>query len=74
MRNETRLVYNGMLGHIAKLNGVPNAAESFSVTPSVQQKLETAVQESSDFLKRINTRATSSPGCARVRVAPPSAA
>jgi P2 family phage major capsid protein len=54
MRNETRVVYNGLLAHIAKLNGVPNAAESFSVTPSVQQKLETAIQESDDFLKRIN--------------------
>ncbi|GLO54763.1 phage major capsid protein, P2 family [Pseudomonas putida] len=54
MRNETRLVYNGLLAHIAKLNSVPNAAESFSVTPSVQQKLETAIQESIDFLKRIN--------------------
>lgn len=54
MRNETRLVYNGLLTNIAKLNGVPNAAESFNVTPSIQQKLETAIQESDDFLKKIN--------------------
>ncbi|MHC2144644.1 hypothetical protein ACVI9W_000626 [Pseudomonas sp. 210_17 TE3656] len=54
MRNETRLVYNGLLAHVAKLNGVPNAAESFNVTPTIQQKLETAIQESSDFLKKIN--------------------
>jgi P2 family phage major capsid protein len=54
MRNETRVVYNGLLAHVAKLNGVPNATESFNVTPSVQQKLETAIQESDGFLKRIN--------------------
>ncbi|CAE6923119.1 Capsid protein [Pseudomonas marincola] len=54
MRNETRVVYNGLLAHIAKLNGVPSATESFNVTPSVQQKLETAVQESDSFLQSIN--------------------
>lgn len=54
MRNETRQVYTGLLTQVAKLNGVGSAAESFTVTPSVQQKLETAIQEASDFLKKIN--------------------
>ena len=54
MRNETRQAYTGLLTQVAKLNGVGSAAESFTVTPSVQQKLETAIQEASDFLKKIN--------------------
>lgn len=54
MRNETRQAYTGLLTQVAKLNGVGSAAEAFTVTPSVQQKLETAIQESSDFLKKIN--------------------
>ncbi len=54
MRNETRLAYDGYLAAIARLNGITRATEKFAVTPSVQQKLETRIQESSDFLKRIN--------------------
>ena len=54
MRNETRLVFNQYTQRIAELNGVPAANVSFSVEPSVQQTLETAVQQSSSFLQRIN--------------------
>lgn len=54
MRNETRKLYAAMLGHIAQLNGVVDATQKFTATPSVQQTLETRIQESSDFLKRIN--------------------
>lgn len=54
MRTETRTVFNSLLAHVAKLNGVPAATERFSVTPTVQQKLETAIQESNEFLRRIN--------------------
>ncbi|MBI2382329.1 MAG: phage major capsid protein, P2 family [Gammaproteobacteria bacterium] len=56
MRNETRKAYNAYLDQISKLNGVtPDAVVSkFSVTPSVQQTLETKIQESSEFLKKIN--------------------
>ncbi len=54
MRNETRKAFNGYLQQVAKLNGVESATEKFNVTPSVQQKLETAIQESSEFLQRIN--------------------
>lgn len=54
MRNETRLVYNSYLQRIAQLNGVPDAAVSFNIEPSVQQTLENQIQLSSAFLQRIN--------------------
>lgn len=54
MRNPTRLLYSALLSQIAQLNGVPSAEHKFSVDPSVQQTLETRMQESSDFLGRIN--------------------
>jgi len=54
MRNETRIKFNGYLEQVAKLNGITSAIVKFNVLPSVQQSLETAIQESSDFLKRIN--------------------
>lgn len=54
MRNETRLKFNGYLDQVAKLNGITSAIVKFNVLPSVQQSLETAIQESADFLKRIN--------------------
>lgn len=54
MRNETRLKYTAFAAAVAQLSGVANAAEKFTVAPSVQQKLETRLQASSEFLKRIN--------------------
>lgn len=54
MRNNTRLLYTALLAQIATLNGVASAAEKFNVEPSVQQTLESRMQESSDFLGRIN--------------------
>lgn len=54
MRKETRLAFNGYMDNQAKLNGVPSASEKFAAAPSVQQTLETRIQESSDFLGRIN--------------------
>ncbi|BCB23212.1 major capsid protein, P2 family [Burkholderia phage FLC5] len=54
MRNETRFAFEKFLDAIAQLNGIPSATKKFAVAPSVQQKLETRIQESSDFLKRIN--------------------
>lgn len=54
MRNETRLAYNQLLSRVAQLSGVPSAAESFAVEPSVQQTLESKIQESSQFLSMIN--------------------
>lgn len=54
MRNETRQAYHAYLERQAQLNGVSNATEQFAVTPSVQQTLEDQIQESSDFLSRVN--------------------
>lgn len=54
MRNETRVAFNAYVEQIAKLNGVPSAIEKFTVEPSIQQRLETKMQESSSFLGRIN--------------------
>ncbi|WP_269503709.1 phage major capsid protein, P2 family [Burkholderia sp. IMCC1007] len=54
MRNTTRKLYNAYIGRIQELNGVGDATKKFSVAPSVQQTLETKIQESSTFLGRIN--------------------
>lgn len=54
MRQETREKFNGYLFQVAKLNAITSAIVKFTVTPSVQQSLETAIQESGDFLRRIN--------------------
>ena len=54
MKNSTRLAYNAYLANIAALNGVPSVSEKFNVAPSIQQKLESRIQESSAFLKAIN--------------------
>lgn len=54
MRTETRLAFNAYLQQQAQLNGVPSAVEKFTVDPSVQQRLEQRMQETSSFLGRIN--------------------
>lgn len=54
MHAETRKALNAYYAQLAALNGVASVFESFNVTPSVQQKLETKIQESSAFLGRIN--------------------
>ncbi|GIX38032.1 MAG: phage capsid protein [Silanimonas sp.] len=54
MRNDTRLQFHAYVEQVARLNGVPSATEKFTVDPSVQQTLETKMQESSAFLQRIN--------------------
>ena len=54
MRNPTRLLFNAYTAKVESLNGVASAVEKFTVTPSVQQKLESLIQEKSDFLKQIN--------------------
>jgi P2 family phage major capsid protein len=54
MRYETRQAFNAYLSHIAALNRVESAAVKFDVDPTVQQTLETNIQESSDFLTKIN--------------------
>ncbi|MGM0912782.1 MAG: phage major capsid protein, P2 family [Pseudomonadota bacterium] len=54
MRNDTRKNFNALLSRVAQLSGVPSATESFAVEPSVQQTLESKIQESSQFLGMIN--------------------
>ncbi|MBG6247335.1 MULTISPECIES: phage major capsid protein, P2 family [Symbiopectobacterium] len=56
MENTTRKLYNEYRARQAQLNGVQpgDLAATFSVEPSVQQRLEKAAMESDDFLKHIN--------------------
>ena len=57
MRPETRKVFNAYLKGVAEDNQLEfsglQAGQKFNVTPSVQQKLEKKVQQSSEFLKMI---------------------
>ncbi|WP_209026262.1 phage major capsid protein, P2 family [Mannheimia haemolytica] len=56
MRNETRLKFNSYREAVAQANGLTAADtdKKFTVSPSVQQILETKTQESSAFLQMIN--------------------
>ena len=54
MKPTTRAQYNAYCSQIALLNATDTVTAKFTVTPSVQQKLETKIQQSSDFLKQIN--------------------
>lgn len=54
MRNTTRIAFTQYLGQVAKVNGVASASEKFAVEPTVQQRLETAIQEASGLLQKIN--------------------
>ena len=54
MRADTRNKFEKYLDTIAHLNGIADPSKKFTATPSVQQKLEDKMQESSDFLSRIN--------------------
>lgn len=56
MRKTTRFKFNAFMTQLAKLNGIQSDElnKKFSVEPSVTQTLMTRVQESSEFLKRIN--------------------
>lgn len=54
MQNATRLLFNKLMDRLGELNNVPSAREQFAVEPTVQQTLETKIQESSEFLGKIN--------------------
>ena len=54
MKKETRQAYSKYAAQIAKLNDTADVSTKFTVEPSIQQTLETKIQESSAFLKRIN--------------------
>lgn len=57
MKNTTRAKFNAMVSQIALLNGIDATIvqnTKFTAAPSVQQTLEQRVQDSSEFLSRIN--------------------
>lgn len=54
MQNFTRKQFSDFQKRVAEINGVAAVDSKFSVEPSVQQKLENKIQESSEFLKKIN--------------------
>jgi P2 family phage major capsid protein len=54
MRPETRKQFDAYEARIAELNGVSDVSKKFTVAPSVQQTLETKMQDSSEFLSKIN--------------------
>lgn len=54
MKNATRTAYLAFCVQIATLNSVESAETKFTVSPTIQQTLEAKMQESSDFLSRIN--------------------
>lgn len=54
MRTDTRNLFNAYQQRLAELNHVSAVVATFAVDPSVQQTLETKMQESSAFLSAIN--------------------
>lgn len=54
MKNDTRIAFEQFTARLAQLNGVTDATKTFNVEPSVQQTIETKIQESSEFLSKIN--------------------
>lgn len=54
MRADTRKKFREYSANQARINGADSASESFAVTPSVQQRLEQKMQQSSAFLQKIN--------------------
>lgn len=56
MQNETRVLFDAYINRQAELNGIQPAhvTTQFSVAPSVQQKLEDKIQQSSELLQKIN--------------------
>lgn len=54
MKNPTRIKFDAFTAHLATINNVQSVATAFNVAPSIQQKLEARVQESSAFLQAIN--------------------
>jgi len=54
MKKLTRIAFDKYTQRLAQLNDTSNVASTFGVAPSVQQKLESKIQESSEFLSKIN--------------------
>jgi len=56
MRNATRVLFSAYVSQVALLSGIAadDAKAYFSVDPAVAQKLEEKIQQSSEFLQKIN--------------------
>lgn len=54
MHNTTRALFMAYCSQIALINSVPNATAQFNVDPVIEQKLESVMKESSEFLNAIN--------------------
>lgn len=54
MRNDTRKKFNYSLLKLAEINGVDSAQVQFTVAAAPAQKLEEKIQQSSEFLQKIN--------------------
>lgn len=54
MQQSTRQLFNAMLARFASTYGVQDVQHSFSVTPSIAQKLQDKIVEQSTFLSKIN--------------------
>lgn len=54
MHNDTRILFNALAARVGQLNGVDDVTVKFSVAPVVEQKLEEVIQDSSEFLTKIN--------------------
>lgn len=57
MKNATRVLFTAFVSQVALLNGIEAstaATTKFTVDPSVQQTLETRMQQSSEFLNQVN--------------------
>lgn len=54
MKKNTRQVFDKYTARLAHINDTSSVALTFAVDPTIQQKLETKLQESSEFLNKIN--------------------
>jgi P2 family phage major capsid protein len=54
MKKNTRQSFDKYSARLAQLNDTGSIAHTFAVDPTIQQKLETKMQESSQFLGKIN--------------------
>lgn len=54
MRKDTRKKFNEYTAQVATINDAESATAQFAVAPSVQQTMETRMQESSAFLQAVN--------------------
>lgn len=54
MRNETRAIFEAYTSQVAQINGVSDATKTFTVAPTIEQKLEDRIQEQADYLGLVN--------------------